>query len=133
MLLRLFRTSSPCASTETPKFWKQYRFMCLYSLKFSRCREETERWTGLGCRAMSNSTSSSVADRIGNVKPLPFMNDEHGGVIIEMTAPMDPQVFSASLKASLAKWREQVIPLANAYLLAVRFYYMFCVFAETTC
>jgi hypothetical protein len=47
MLLRLFRTSSPCASTETPKFWKQYRFMCLYSLKFSRCREETERWAEL--------------------------------------------------------------------------------------
>jgi hypothetical protein len=37
------------------------------------------------------------------------VNDEHGGVIIEMTVPMDPQVFSASLKASLAKWREQGI------------------------
>jgi hypothetical protein len=88
---------------------------------------------------MSNSTSSSVAkelsvaDRIGFVKLLPFVNDEHGGVIIEMTAPMDPQVFSASLKASLAKWREQVIPLANVYLLVVGFYYMFCVFAETAC
>ncbi|GJN38888.1 hypothetical protein PR202_gb27969 [Eleusine coracana subsp. coracana] len=71
---------------------------------------------GLGCRAMSTSTSSTVAAELavadkscGNIEPLPFVNDKHGGVIIEMTAPMDPQVFSASLKASLAKWKEQGI------------------------
>ncbi|XP_062178600.1 nudix hydrolase 2-like isoform X2 [Phragmites australis] len=70
---------------------------------------------GLGRRAMSSSTSStvaselSVAERSGNVEPLPFVNDKHGGVIVEMTTPMDPQVFSASLKAFLAKWREQGI------------------------
>ncbi|GJM97920.1 hypothetical protein PR202_ga14883 [Eleusine coracana subsp. coracana] len=71
---------------------------------------------GLGCRAMSTSTSSTVAPELavadkscGNIEPLPFVNDKHGGVIIEMTAPMDPLVFSASLKASLAKWREQGI------------------------
>jgi hypothetical protein len=64
---------------------------------------------------MSSSTNSSVAaglavaDRSGNFEPLPFVHDKHGGVIIEMTAPMNPQVFSVSLKASLAKWREQVI------------------------
>ncbi|EMS49678.1 Nudix hydrolase 2 [Triticum urartu] len=38
---------------------------------------------------------------------LPFVNDKHEGVIIEMTTPMDPQVFSASLKSLLSKWREQ--------------------------
>ncbi|KAJ1260011.1 hypothetical protein BS78_10G199700 [Paspalum vaginatum] len=67
--------------------------------------------------AMASSTNSTVAaelavaaGRSGGVEPLPFVNDEHGGVIIEMVAPMDPGVFSASLKAALAKWREQVTP-----------------------
>jgi hypothetical protein len=66
---------------------------------------------------MSTSTNStvaeelSVAEKSGDIEPLPFVHDKHGGVIIEMTTPMDPGVFSASLKAALAKWREQVIPL----------------------
>ncbi|CAO1948595.1 unnamed protein product [Urochloa humidicola] len=69
----------------------------------------------LGRRAMSGSTNSSVAaelavaERSGNVEQLPFVNDKHGGVIIKMVDPMDPGVFSASLKAALAKWREQGI------------------------
>ncbi|KAM0877136.1 hypothetical protein ACQ4PT_035701 [Festuca glaucescens] len=59
-----------------------------------------------------NSTAvaeSATAKNGANVEPLPFVNDKHGGVIIEMTAPMDPQVFSASLKSALSKWREQGI------------------------
>ncbi|CAL5039516.1 unnamed protein product [Urochloa decumbens] len=69
----------------------------------------------VGCRAMSGSTNSTVAaelavaERRGNVEQLPFVNDKHGGVIIQMVSPMDPAVFSASLKAALAKWREQGI------------------------
>jgi hypothetical protein len=73
---------------------------------------------------MSTSTNStvaeelSVAEKSGDIEPLPFVHDKHGGVIIEMTTPMDPGVFSASLKAALAKWREQVIPLTiNVMLL----------------
>jgi len=62
---------------------------------------------------MSGSTSSTVAAELAvaerNVEQLPFVNDKHGGVIIEMVTPMDPGVFSASLKAALAKWREQGI------------------------
>ncbi|CAN6194157.1 unnamed protein product [Urochloa humidicola] len=73
------------------------------------------RGSELGRRAMSGSTNSTVlaelaaAERSGNVEQLPFVNDKHGGVIIEMVDPMDPGVFSASLKAALAKWREQGI------------------------
>uniref|UniRef100_A0A0D9WSD2 Nudix hydrolase domain-containing protein n=1 Tax=Leersia perrieri TaxID=77586 RepID=A0A0D9WSD2_9ORYZ len=70
----------------------------------------------LHSRAMSNSTNSTtilaeavVAGSGGDVELLPFVNDKHGGVIVEMTNPMDPQLFSASLKASLSKWREQGI------------------------
>ncbi|XP_066376327.1 nudix hydrolase 2-like isoform X2 [Miscanthus floridulus] len=70
---------------------------------------------GLDHRAMSSSTNStvvaevSVAEKSGDIEPLPFVHDKHGGVIIEMTTPMDPGVFSASLKAALAKWRKQGI------------------------
>jgi hypothetical protein len=64
---------------------------------------------------MSGSRNSTVAAELAvaerNVEQLPFVNDKHGGVIIEMVTPMDPGVFSASLKAALTKWREQVTPL----------------------
>jgi hypothetical protein len=62
---------------------------------------------------MSGLTNSTVAAELAAVPvhQLPFVNDKHGGVIIEMVAPMDPGAFSASLKAALAKWREQVTPL----------------------
>lgn len=65
---------------------------------------------------MSSSTNSTVATELSvsensrEIEPLPFVNDKHGGVIIEMKTPMDPGVFSAYLKAALAKWREQVTP-----------------------
>ncbi|KAL5199853.1 hypothetical protein ABZP36_021056 [Zizania latifolia] len=83
---------------------------------------------------MANSTNSTVlvesvvAGNGGDVELLPFVNDKHGGVIVEMMTPMDPQLFSASLKASLSKWREQgirgvwiklPIGLANLIQLAV--------------
>uniref|UniRef100_A0A804PW18 Nudix hydrolase domain-containing protein n=1 Tax=Zea mays TaxID=4577 RepID=A0A804PW18_MAIZE len=70
---------------------------------------------GLDHRAMSSSTNSTVATELSvsensrEIEPLPFVNDKHGGVIIEMKTPMDPGVFSAYLKAALAKWREQGI------------------------
>ncbi|PWZ06743.1 Nudix hydrolase 2, partial [Zea mays] len=70
---------------------------------------------GLGHRTMSSSiistvaTELSVAEKSRGIEPLPFINDKHGGVIIEMTTPMDPGAFSASLKAALVKWREQGI------------------------
>uniref|UniRef100_A0A804R1J5 Nudix hydrolase domain-containing protein n=1 Tax=Zea mays TaxID=4577 RepID=A0A804R1J5_MAIZE len=55
------------------------------------------------------ATELSVAEKSRGIEPLPFINDKHGGVIIEMTTPMDPGAFSASLKAALVKWREQGI------------------------
>ncbi|KAL6873456.1 hypothetical protein ACP4OV_013538 [Aristida adscensionis] len=70
---------------------------------------------GLGRRAMSGSTNSTgsaelaLTERGGDVHLLPFVNDKHGGVIVQMTTPMDPVAFSASLKAALAKWREEGI------------------------
>ncbi|VAI78318.1 unnamed protein product [Triticum turgidum subsp. durum] len=70
--------------------------------------------SGLVSRTMSASIYSTKVDAESamttngrDVELLPFVNDKHEGVIIEMTTPMDPQVFSASLKSLLSKWREQ--------------------------
>ncbi|KAH0719686.1 hypothetical protein KY290_004601 [Solanum tuberosum] len=38
---------------------------------------------------------------------LSAVNDYHGGVIVELKEPMDPNVFQNMLKASLSKWRLQ--------------------------
>ncbi|XP_057512885.1 nudix hydrolase 2-like [Actinidia eriantha] len=41
-------------------------------------------------------------------KLLTAMNDEHGGVIVEMTTePMDAHVFSSLLRTSISHWRQQ--------------------------
>jgi len=91
----------------------QLQFMILFRLTLVGAGRG--RIGELGRRAMSGSTNSTVAAELAvaerNVERSPFVNDKHGGVIIEMVAPMDPAVFSASLKAALAKWREQVTPL----------------------
>lgn len=39
---------------------------------------------------------------------LPFVNDEHGGIILEMEDPMDPNDFSVILRYSLSQWKLQV-------------------------
>ncbi|KAK9268861.1 hypothetical protein L1049_000626 [Liquidambar formosana] len=41
------------------------------------------------------------------VEPLSAYNDDHGGVIVEMTEPMDPKVFDVVLGISLSQWRQQ--------------------------
>ncbi|XBI02054.1 hypothetical protein VPH35_130677 [Triticum aestivum] len=74
------------------------------------------RRSGVGSRTMSASIYSTTVDAEsamtkngGDMELLPFVYDKHGGIIIEMTSPMDPQAFSASLKSLLSKWREQGI------------------------
>lgn len=52
----------------------------------------------------SSSTSIEQVDRI-----LGGRNDDHGGVVVEMTnEPLDPAVFASLLRASLSQWRLQV-------------------------
>nr|GMC49397.1 nudix hydrolase 2-like isoform X1 [Ipomoea batatas] len=92
------------------------------------------------CSSMSSSASSPAAslpekqaeqvDRI-----LAGRNDDHGGVIVEMTSePMDPSLFVTLLRASISQWRQQgkrgvwiklPIELANLVEPAVKegFYY----------
>ncbi|XP_074563212.1 nudix hydrolase 2-like [Curcuma longa] len=63
---------------------------------------------------MSISTSSSsvlapklLFDNDEDVALLTAVNDEHGGVIVEIKDPMDPTDFSTSLRSSLINWRKQ--------------------------
>jgi Nudix hydrolase domain len=68
---------------------------------------------------MSNLTNpSSVAGSIlmqqgQEVELLDFVNDDYGGVIVEMKAPMDPTVFASSLRASISNWRKQVLSFVS--------------------
>ncbi|KAG6486902.1 hypothetical protein ZIOFF_055483 [Zingiber officinale] len=67
-------------------------------------------------RTMSISTSPSSVltpklhyDNDGDAALLTAVNDEHGGVIVEMKDPMNSTDFSISLKASLTNWKKQGI------------------------
>ncbi|KAK3199988.1 hypothetical protein Dsin_023403 [Dipteronia sinensis] len=46
---------------------------------------------------------------VEHVKLLEVTNDEHGGVIVEMVEPMDPQAFATVLTASMLHWKHQEI------------------------
>ncbi|MQL92433.1 hypothetical protein Taro_025057 [Colocasia esculenta] len=66
----------------------------------------------VGARCMSGSTGSMsavvpVVDKNGEVELLPAVEDRYEGVIVEVTAPMDPGAFVSSLRASLLVWRQQ--------------------------
>ncbi|PIN10248.1 NAD(+) diphosphatase [Handroanthus impetiginosus] len=44
---------------------------------------------------------------VEKVRMLPSEDDEHGGVIVEMEEPMDPNDFSVALRCSLSQWKLQ--------------------------
>ncbi|XVF26227.1 hypothetical protein REPUB_Repub13aG0281000 [Reevesia pubescens] len=66
-------------------------------------------------RAMSashNSTPATTVNENGeqvieDFKLLNSVNDRYGGVIIEVSDPMDSALFASILRASLARWRHQ--------------------------
>ncbi|GAV59842.1 NUDIX domain-containing protein [Cephalotus follicularis] len=62
---------------------------------------------GLRTRAMSVSVNSLVGDKgkVKQVKLLSGVNDEFGGVIVEMNEPMDSVVFASLLRASIQQWK----------------------------
>ncbi|CAH2077981.1 unnamed protein product [Thlaspi arvense] len=47
-----------------------------------------------------------VEHKIGE-EVLPFVEDDYGGVIVEMNNPMDPKCFVAKLRYSFTQWRSQ--------------------------
>ncbi|KAJ6813323.1 nudix hydrolase 2-like isoform X1 [Iris pallida] len=56
---------------------------------------------------ISGSSSLIMADNAEEVEQLTAVYDDHGGVIIELKAPMDPRAFICSLRASISNWRQQ--------------------------
>jgi len=42
------------------------------------------------------------------IETLRAVEDQHGGVIVNMEESMDSSVFASSLEASISQWREQV-------------------------
>ncbi|XP_031116402.1 nudix hydrolase 10-like [Ipomoea triloba] len=60
------------------------------------------------------------------VQLLPAVNDDHGGVIVELQELMDSDVFEAALRDSLAEWKLQgkrgvwiKVPIGLAYLVEI--------------
>ena len=47
----------------------------------------------------------------GSVTMLPGVEDKYGGVVTEISHPMDPSAFSALLRTSLSNWTLQVLSL----------------------
>ena len=39
---------------------------------------------------------------------LPAVNDEHGGITVDMKEPMEATIFRDALRASMAKWKHEV-------------------------
>lgn len=56
-----------------------------------------------------SSSSKVMADRGEEVELLTAVNDDYGGAVVEMKAPIEASVFIRSLKASIANWRQQGI------------------------
>lgn len=48
----------------------------------------------------------------GGVTVLPVVEDKYGGVMTEISHPMDPSAFSALLQSSLSSWTLQVLSLS---------------------
>ncbi|XP_022133355.1 nudix hydrolase 2-like [Momordica charantia] len=48
-----------------------------------------------------------AANEVQQVKLLDATNDDHGGVIVEMSEPMDSEVFVPILRASVSYWKQQ--------------------------
>ena len=46
--------------------------------------------------------------RVQQVELLSSVNDLYGGVVVNIEKPMDSEVFSPLLRASMSHWRQQV-------------------------
>ena len=48
---------------------------------------------------------------VQHVELLSSVNDDHGGVIVEMKEPMDSEAFHSLLRVSISQWKQQVFLL----------------------
>jgi Nudix hydrolase domain len=63
----------------------------------------------------TSSVAGSILTEQGQVvELLNYVNDDYGGVIVEMKASMDPTAFASSLRASISNWRKQVFSFVSS-------------------
>lgn len=55
----------------------------------------------------SSALLPSFSENFREVALLPAVEDDYGGIIVEVKSPIDPEDFASSLKASLSLWRHQ--------------------------
>ncbi|WOL19189.1 nudix hydrolase 2 isoform X1 [Canna indica] len=70
------------------------------------------RFSNKSMSIIDNLPSILAQESMGDVMQvalLPAVNDEHGGLIVELEDPMDSTVFHTSLQASITNWRTQGI------------------------
>lgn len=90
--------------------------------------------TTVGSMSVSVNSSSMVdlcENGVHDDKLLPASDDVHGGVIVDMTEPMDPNIFLTMLRASISQWRQQVLILIKFPLKVDVF--LFDVFLDCCC
>uniref|UniRef100_A0A2C9UD86 Nudix hydrolase domain-containing protein n=1 Tax=Manihot esculenta TaxID=3983 RepID=A0A2C9UD86_MANES len=63
--------------------------------------------TELAIPAMVELNCALIGTGINHVKLLPASNDDHGGVIVDMREPVEPDFFLTMLRASMLLWRQQ--------------------------
>lgn len=87
---------------------------------------------GAGCLSVraamsaSGKASSQAVERVvvdneegqRGVEILRSVNDDHGGVIVELVEPMDAAVYGSSLRASISHWKQQVFNHCSYQLLS---------------
>ncbi|MBA0723587.1 hypothetical protein Golax_004157, partial [Gossypium laxum] len=66
----------------------------------------TQADSGIAMSASETSTPMNVNDN-EEQGLLDAINDRYGGVIVEVTQPMDSALFASVLSASMAQWRQQ--------------------------
>ncbi|KAI3456811.1 hypothetical protein Pfo_013474 [Paulownia fortunei] len=81
--------------------------MCINSKLFCFNSPTRSRRGNASLNVCSLMDQQNFENGTKEVRLLPSYNDEHGGVIVEMEEPMDPNDFSGILRCSLSQWKLQ--------------------------
>ncbi|XP_021740713.1 nudix hydrolase 10-like [Chenopodium quinoa] len=57
--------------------------------------------------ALDRSLLTNQIDAVDMIRLLPAVNDDHGGVIVDVQEPMDSKVFVGALRASMSQWKHE--------------------------
>ncbi|PSS24756.1 Nudix hydrolase [Actinidia chinensis var. chinensis] len=117
MIRSLFRPSLLCSTARNLRHFSKHPFLTV-RLKYTPegiSRIKVRFGGEFNINSMAAPASRAMEQMVSEneeqeqiSKLLTGMNDEHGGVVVEMTTePMDAHVFASSLRASISHWRQQ--------------------------